>query len=126
MDLRDNNLEVETVPIRGYKCFEFKNPKTLGSYIQKLRVLKGLVQKELGARLDTDVSTIVAWENDYCIPCKGKLKKLISVLGADPVVLVQYEGVLNERRKKILKFIQDNPLSTQRACRDRGIGCCVP
>ena len=118
MDVRHNQFEVETIPIRAHKSFKFRGRNTLGSYLQGLRVLKGLVQPELAERIGVHPSTIWRWEYDYDVPRQTLMRKLVRALEADPTELVQYEGVLNERQKKILTFLRENPESTQRECRE--------
>lgn len=60
-----------------------------------------MVQPELAERIGVQKSTIWKWEYDRDVPRQTLMRKLVKALEADPIELVQYEGVLNERQKMI-------------------------
>jgi DNA-binding XRE family transcriptional regulator len=61
-----------------------KNPKTLGEYIRKWRMEKGLFQKDLANMIGVDETTIVNWEKGKTKPLKDKLRIIKDILKIEP------------------------------------------
>jgi transcriptional regulator with XRE-family HTH domain len=53
-----------------------KEPKTLGEYIRKWRMDKGLLIKELAARLGVTEDTVINWERRGVRPCGNYMQRL--------------------------------------------------
>lgn len=49
--------------------------------IQKLRTGNGLTQRELGARMGVDATTVNKWESEIALPRARDLPQLARVLG---------------------------------------------
>ena len=58
------------------KGFFSKNPKTLGQYIRKIRLDKGISTRKLADRVRCTPEIILEWEKDRCIPGIKLLQKL--------------------------------------------------
>jgi len=57
-----------------------RSPKTLGEYIRKWRMEKGLFQKELAKKLGVAEMTIVNWEKGRTKPIMDKLPIIKDIL----------------------------------------------
>ncbi len=60
------------------------NPKTLGEHIKKMRIDKGLFQREVADILNVEVVNIEHWENARNYPMKKYLPRIIDFLGYIP------------------------------------------
>lgn len=49
--------------------------------IQRLRTENGLTQRELGARMGVDTTTVNKWESEIALPRARDLPRLAQVLG---------------------------------------------
>jgi transcriptional regulator with XRE-family HTH domain len=93
-------LELESIPVIEFRIEE---PETFGEYIRKLRILKGWSQRELGRRVGLCFPTIIDYEKGRYIPQRKLVVRLLRALDADVWYAIQFDGVLTERQKDILK-----------------------
>jgi len=93
-------LELESIPVIEFRIEE---PETFGEYIRKLRILKGWSQKELARHIGLCFSTIIDYEKSRYIPQRRLIVRLLRALNADVWEAIQFDGVLTERQKDILK-----------------------
>jgi DNA-binding XRE family transcriptional regulator len=61
-----------------------KDPKTLGEYVKKWRMDKGLFQEELAELLGVAEMTIANWERGRTRPIIHKLQKIKDILKIEP------------------------------------------
>jgi DNA-binding XRE family transcriptional regulator len=59
-----------------------KNPKTLGDYIRKYRMEKGLLIKELAKELGVTEDTVINWEVRGVRPCGKHLERITGFIPA--------------------------------------------
>ena len=97
-------LELETIPANETRIEE---PGTFGEYIRKLRMQKGWPQRELARRIGSYPTTIVGWEKDRCVPARKWIIELVKILDADAWEAIQFNGILTERQRCILKAFPD-------------------
>ena len=90
----------------------------MGEYFKKLRIIKGYSQKEVAQMVGVYPSSVINWEKNRYLPCRKYIRKLAKVLDPDPFELVQFEGVLSKLHKQILEFFEENPMSTQKECKE--------
>lgn len=69
-------------PIPGYPS----NPETLGQQIRKVRMDRGLLQKEVAEIIGVTEDTITNWENDRCQPYYIYTDKIKSFLNLELVL----------------------------------------
>ena len=60
--------------------------------IQELRISAGMTQKELGAEMGVDCSTVTKWETEVALPRARQLPLLAKVLGCTISELFQPEA----------------------------------
>ncbi|MEM1415429.1 MAG: helix-turn-helix transcriptional regulator [Myxococcota bacterium] len=65
---------------------------TVGARIRWARERLGWVQRELAAKLDTDVQQVSRWENDKYLPRGRRMEQVADVLGVDPGWLLTGQG----------------------------------
>ena len=93
-------LVLDAIPVIEFRIEE---PKTFGEYIRKLRILKGWSQRELASRIGAQHSTIVNWEKSRYVPRRKTVVRLVKVLDADPWAAIEFDGVITERQREIIK-----------------------
>ena len=76
---------------------------TLGKKIKKLRVDKGLTQKDLANKLYVTFQTVSKWENDENEPDVSTLKELSKVFGCSIEYLISEEECTNPNANEIDK-----------------------
>jgi DNA-binding XRE family transcriptional regulator len=88
-------VQTDTHAVANYKQpkffkISFRIPKeppiqvtSLGSYLRKLRLERGLYQKDVAKVLGVANDSITYWENDRCVPKKDNLIKLMKFFEID-------------------------------------------
>ena len=61
-----------------------KELRTIGDHIRKIRLDRGMLQKEIAESLDVSEETIVNWENSHRNPMIHHMPKIIEFLGYQP------------------------------------------
>ncbi|WP_419788835.1 helix-turn-helix transcriptional regulator [Mucilaginibacter sp. X4EP1] len=70
--------------VRPYKKGYPITPQTLGEHIKKVRMDKGLLQKEIAAMINVSEDTITYWENGRFVPQVQYYPVIISFIGYYP------------------------------------------
>jgi DNA-binding XRE family transcriptional regulator len=69
------------IPCRNRGTQILKNPETLGQFLRKRRVQKGLKQSEAAKVLGISIVSLSKWERDLLIPKIEFMQKLAAYLG---------------------------------------------
>jgi transcriptional regulator with XRE-family HTH domain len=63
---------------------------TLGTFLRKLRLERGLQQKDVAKLLGVANDSVTYWENDRCLPRKNNLTKLMRFFGIEKEAFAQF------------------------------------
>ena len=79
---------------------------TFGQYLRKLRLERGLLQKELARLLSVDEMSVVNWEKDRPLQ-RRSLKKLVDLFEIAGPELIEYGNLFNRRQHKLIERIKE-------------------
>jgi transcriptional regulator with XRE-family HTH domain len=89
-------------------CVEYPT-ETLGQFVRRQRLEKGLEQEELAKKLRVHRNTVYEWENDRRLPTRKNIRGLVKFFGARKKAL---EGLKVEGKKVLwVKLRLQSPTS---------------